>query len=322
LCSCADYFVTGDNQGGLGIWKLVSGAELTEADPVSVGAVLQGFVTVGQLGGAGRKESIRTLQFLPSGEHLIVGTNERLLLILVPAAANFMKYRGEMRAGIFKSVCNICRPPVDAAGTTSLNGIAAIEETEAAAEEDAAPAVTRLTPLAGLVIKSKSPSGRKVFINVTHHHSLPPCFSLAQCPPYVPPPHIIWDNHAAVSDGAAEAEASITVSNDSGESSMYSPGFPPASGSGSLPASPSQSHSPSPLSSVLALLGQVQMEEGAVLQRPFIAVSEESESEDSSGVTSAVFTVVVSMLLYSKLDSNAIREVILQFVNAFMDSSH
>jgi hypothetical protein len=306
---CLDYFVTGDDQGGLAIWKLAYGdttSELAEADPISVGATLQCFVTVAQLGGAEsqREEMIRTLEFLPSGEHLIVGTNERLLVVLVPTPVNFMKYRGEMRAGIFKSICNISRSANDKADGELTAGsgssvLAAICEEPSEPVSPVTPTspttvsrntTTKLTPLAGLVIKSKSPTGKKVFVNVTHHNSLPACFSIGQCPPYVPPPHILWDNNSEVA-----ALSALSVDEN---------------------ASPiRQTSTLSPLSTVLAMLGQVQgegvssLEQQPVLLRPFVSVSEESESEDSNGVTSSVFTVVVSTLLYSKLDSSAIREV-------------
>ena len=302
--------MTGDNRGGLALWKLSFGDSSTvrsEFDPISNGATLQAFTTVGDLGGhdAQRTECIRSLEFLPSGEHLVVSTNERLLLVLIPTPANHMKFRADMKNGIYTTVSNFNK-----ATTTTVvdSGRSVIDQSTpfVSSSSSASPSATRptvtLTPYAGLVIKSKRPDGHKVFINVTHHESLPAYFPPHISPRYAPPPHI-----QEQCDETQKSSVAVLSSFDDNHNSNDNL----ASGiTSSVPTN--DSVWTTPLSSVLSLLvsRDKSIQDPNALPRPFLAISEEGESEDNNGASSFVYTVVVSTLLYSKLDSGAVREVL------------
>lgn len=166
------FFATGDDQGGICLWKRVSHdivAQHYDNGSAPPGAILHSFVTVAEMGGLadGRTESVRSLQFLAGEEHLVVGTNERLLLVVVPMVKEYIPEKDWLHDDAIKS-----------------------------------PLKTKvvLTPSSGYVVSSKRKNGRQVYINVTHHDHVPLWYGSDSSIPYLAPKLEVDDNGNSISD--------------------------------------------------------------------------------------------------------------------------
>lgn len=327
----------------------------SDQDPVPSGAILHGSIDISALGGDGRTEVVRSMQFLSNEEQLMVSTNERLLLINVPKgknvfnAAELLKIvkgataaestaalgglRGERTGTLAMTEVSGARtcppdmegnPSVTSSGLRSgphiINGrnttLTPARSSSSISSFTIAPSdIVTLTPRVGFVIKTKRSDGRKIFINVTHHESLPVQFPEHQCSTYRSPliDEVVCDEELVVVKHDVGAGVEDMIESESCNTQTCN-----------KTVTRSADHRPfvwtalaEALHTAVRLSLRVPVSQSMSLsledqpppQQPFLAVSEEAEAEDKVGEPSSVYTAVISTALFAKLDKVAVKEV-------------